>query len=78
MTGTAAAGVSVRSAADGKGVNGAGQDRVPQSPVNESRPPLPGSSAPVEPPLREQVTEECFANIGSPFLDEQLFIASAV
>lgn len=50
MTGTAAAGVSVRSAADGKGVNGAGQDRVPQSPVNESRPPYarfvrPGGAA---------------------------------
>ena len=30
MTGTAAAGVSVRSAADGKGVTGAGQHRVPR------------------------------------------------
>ena len=30
MIGTAAAGLSVRSAADGKGVTGAGQDRVPR------------------------------------------------
>ena len=30
MTGTAAAGLSVRSAADGKGVTGADQDRVPR------------------------------------------------
>ena len=41
MTGTAA---------DGKGVTGVGQDRVPQSPVNESRPPYarfvrPGGAA---------------------------------